>query len=154
MRIFLLYLAFLGTWILSSLCHHYYDVAVAYTITSHMNDLDASIYINSKVSIWVEAARTMIFTDMVIFLYLALDKKPKSLSYIVQLQHVFVLVAAKMVEHWFGFAGVLGIQTPVSPYHFNIANYILNVGYFIVTPLRVVILNRRKKLLDNEYKWT
>lgn len=111
MRIFLLYLAFLGSWILSSWCHHVYDEAVAYTIANQLTVTQSSEYIASKTYIWIEAARTMIFTSIAIFSFLSFDSKTKTLSFKIQLQHVFIIVCVKMIEHWFGFAGVLGFNT-------------------------------------------
>lgn len=126
MRYFLIYLAWLGTWATSEAARYCYEQG---------EPLAGSI--------WVEAARFMIFLSIAIFAFLAADKRERTISYQVQIEHIVFIIGAKAIEHFFSLIAVFGYETAFNPYVFSIVNYTLATAYLIITPIRIIYLKNK-----------
>lgn len=128
MRYFLLYFSWLGVWATSEAARYSYEQGVPLAG-----------------NIWVEAARFMIFFSIASFAFLAADRRKKTISYQVQLEHVVFIIGAKTLQHFFVFMNEMGFVNSISPYVFNIANYLLLALYVIITPIRILYIKKEKR---------
>ena len=115
------------------------------TTGKELSGLSGIMLADQYADLWIELSRFMIFFSILAFAIIATYKKEKGVSLQVHLEHMLFIIGAKVFDHACQVYTELGGSPIISPYVSSIVNYLLAIGFIIMTPIRIIHIKATKR---------